>query len=64
MACLMEHFQVGAGYSVVSKYGDDASGDIAAVTPIWCLSDVSIAEVRAPVHDAKLAKLPPPFAVD
>ena len=29
MACLMEHFQLGAGYSVVSVYSGDASGDIA-----------------------------------
>ena len=61
MACLMEHFQLGAGYSVVSEYGGDASGDIAAVTPTWCRSDVCIAEVRAPVHDPKLAKLPATF---
>ena len=55
MACLLEHFQLGAGYSAVSEYGGDASGDIAAVTPTWCRSDVCIAELGAPMHDAKLA---------
>ncbi|DBA85858.1 TPA: hypothetical protein ACH3X1_005406 [Trebouxia sp. C0004] len=31
--------------------------DIAAVTPAWCRSDVCIAELRAPVQDAKLCQL-------
>ena len=60
MACSLEHFQLGAWYSVVSIFGGDTSGDIAVVTPSWCRSDVCVAEVRAPVHDAKLAKLPSP----
>ena len=58
MACLLKHFQFGPEYSIVSEYGGDVSGDIAAVTPAWCRSDVCIAEVRAPVQDTKLCKLP------
>ena len=54
-------FQFGPGYSVLSEYGGDACGDIAAVTPLWCRSNVCIAELRAPVHDAKLSKLPSAF---
>ena len=61
MGALLEHFQFGPGYSVLSEYGGDACGDIAAVTPLWCRSDVCIAELRAPVHDAKLSKLPSAF---
>ena len=61
MQCLLHHFQLGSGYSVVSEYGGDASGDIAAVTPLWCRSDVCVAEIRAPAEDAKLAKLPAAF---
>ena len=61
MGALLEHFQFGPAYSVLSEYGGDASGDIAAVTPLWCRSDVCIAELRAPVHDAKLGKLPSAF---
>ena len=61
MECLLHHFQLGPEYSVVSEYGGDASGDIAAVTPLWCRSDVCVAEVRAPVQDAKLSKLPTAF---
>ena len=41
--------------------GADASGDIAAAIPTWCCSDVCIAELRAPVSDAKLARLPSAF---
>lgn len=62
MACLLKHFQFGPEYSVVSEYGGDASGDIAAVTPpTWCRSDVCIAELRAPVQDARLSRLPATF---
>ena len=61
MGALLQHFQLGPQYSVLSEYGGDASGDIAAVTPLWCRSDVCIAELRAPVHDAKLSKLPSAF---
>ena len=61
MACLLHHFQLGPEYSVVSEYGGDASGDIAAVTPLWCRSDVCVAEIRAPVEDSKLSKLPTAF---
>ncbi|KAL3161319.1 hypothetical protein ABBQ32_010216 [Trebouxia sp. C0010 RCD-2024] len=61
MACLLKHFQFGPEYSVVSEYGGDVSGDIAAVTPTWCRSDVCIAELRAPVQDAKLRQLPAAF---
>ena len=61
MACLLKHFQFGPEYSVVSEYGGDVSGDIAAVTPAWCRSDVCIAELRAPVQDAKLSQLPAAF---
>ena len=61
MGSLLEHFQLGVEYTVLSEYGGDASGDIAAVTPLWCRSDVCIAEVRAPVHDARLSKLPSAF---
>ena len=61
MACLLKHFQFGPEYSIVSEYGGDVSGDIAAVTPAWCRSDVCIAELRAPVQDAKLCKLPAAF---
>ncbi|KAL3135906.1 hypothetical protein ABBQ32_007458 [Trebouxia sp. C0010 RCD-2024] len=61
MACLLKHFQFGLKYSVVSEYGGDVSGDIAAVTPTWCRSDVCIAELRAPVQDAKLRQLPAAF---
>lgn len=61
MGCLFQHFQLGPEYSVVSEYGGDASGDIAAVTPLWCRTDVCVAEVRAPVTDAKLCKLPAAF---
>ncbi|DBA85895.1 TPA: hypothetical protein ACH3X1_005440 [Trebouxia sp. C0004] len=57
MACLLQHFQFGPEYSVISEYGGDVSGDIAAVTPAWCRSDVCIAELRAPVQDAKLCQL-------
>ncbi len=35
--------------------------DIAAAIPTWCRSDVCIAELRAPVSDAKLARLPSAF---
>ncbi|DBA85857.1 TPA: hypothetical protein ACH3X1_005405 [Trebouxia sp. C0004] len=49
------------GDSVISEYGGDVSGDIAAVTPAWCRSDVCIAELRAPVQDAKLCQLPDAF---
>ncbi|DBA69812.1 TPA: hypothetical protein ACH3X2_012531 [Trebouxia sp. C0005] len=51
----------GLEYTVVSEYGGDASGDIAAAISTWCRSDVCIAELRAPVSDAKLAKLPSAF---
>ena len=61
MACLLEHFQFGPEYSVVSEFGGDVSGDIAAVTPAWCRSDVCIAELKAPVQDAKLSQLPAVF---
>ena len=61
MACLLKHFQFGPEYSVVSEYGGVVSGDIAAVTPAWCRSDVCIAELRAPVQDAKLCQLPAAF---
>ncbi|KAL3155635.1 hypothetical protein ABBQ32_012669 [Trebouxia sp. C0010 RCD-2024] len=61
MACLLKHFQFGPEYSVVSEYGGDVSGDIAAVTPTWRRSDVCIAELRAPVQDAKLRQLPAAF---
>jgi hypothetical protein len=46
---------------LVLEYGGDASGDIAAAIPTWCRSDVCIAELRAPVSDAKLARLPSAF---
>ena len=61
MACLLKHFRFGPEYSVVSEYGGDVSGDIAAVTPTWCRSDVCIAELKAPVQDAKLRRLPAAF---
>ena len=61
MGCLLKHFQFGPEYTVVSEYGGDASGDIAAAIPTWCRSDVCIAELRAPVSDAKLSRLPPTF---
>ncbi|DBB01662.1 TPA: hypothetical protein ACH3X1_000295 [Trebouxia sp. C0004] len=61
MASLLQHFQFGPEYSVISEYGGDVSGDIAAVTPAWCRSDVCIAELRAPVQDAKLCQLPDAF---
>jgi len=61
MDCLLKHFQFGPEYTVVSEYGGDASGDIAAAIPTWCRSDVCIAELRAPVSDAKLARLPSAF---
>lgn len=61
MDCLLRHFQFGPEYTVVSEYGGDASGDIAAAIPTWCRSDVCIAELRAPVSDAKLARLPSAF---
>ena len=61
MDCLLKHFQFGPEYTVVSEYGRDASGDIAAAIPTWCHSDVCIAEHRAPVSDAKLARLPSAF---
>ncbi len=44
-----------------SQYGRDASSDIAAAIPTWCRSDVCIAELKAPVSDAQLAKLPSAF---
>ena len=59
--CLLRHFQFGPEYTVVSEYGGDASGDIAAAIPTWCRSDVCIAELRTPVSDAKLARLPSAF---
>jgi len=40
MDCLLKHFQFGPEYTVVSEYGGDASGDIAAaITPLptWTL---------------------------
>ena len=61
MASLLKHFQFGPEYSVVSEFGGEVSGDIAAVTPAWCRSDVCIAELRAPVQDAKLSQLPAAF---
>ncbi|KAL3139476.1 hypothetical protein ABBQ38_003805 [Trebouxia sp. C0009 RCD-2024] len=61
MACLLEHFRFGPEYTVVSEYGGEVSGDIAAVTPTWCRSGVCIAELRAPVQDAKLRQLPAAF---
>lgn len=61
MPCLLKHFEFGHEYSVVSEYGGEVSGDIAAVTPTWCRSDVCIAELRAPVQDAKLRQLPATF---
>ena len=61
MDCLLRHFQFGPEYTVVSEYGGDASGDIAAAIPTWCRSDVCIAELRASVSDAKLARLPSAF---
>ena len=61
MDSLLQHFQFGSEYSVVAEYGGDVSGDIAAVTPTWCRSDVCVAELRAPVHDPKLARLPAAF---
>jgi len=61
MDCLLKHFQFGPEYTKVSEYGGDASGDFAAAIPTWCRSDVCIAELRAPVSDAKVAKLPSAF---
>jgi len=61
MSCFLKHFQFGPEYTVVSEYGGDASGDIAAAIPTWCRPDVCIAELRAPVSDAKLARLPSAF---
>ena len=61
MDCFLRHFQFGPEYTVVSEYGGDASGDIAAAIPTWCRSDVRIPELRAPVSDAKLARLPSAF---
>ena len=61
MGCLLKHFQFGPEYTVVAEYGGDASGDIAAAIPTWCRSDVCIAELRAPVSDAKLSRLPSAF---
>ena len=61
MDCLLTHFQFGPEYTVVAEYGGDASGDIAAAIPTWCRSDVCIAELRAPVSDARLARLPSAF---
>ncbi|DBB11423.1 TPA: hypothetical protein ACH3X3_006835 [Trebouxia sp. C0006] len=61
MDCLLKHFQFGPEYTVVSDYGGDASSDIAAAIPTWCCSDVCIAELRGPVSDAKLARLPSAF---
>ena len=61
MACLLKHFEFGLEYSVVSKYGGDVSGDIAAVTPAWCRSNDRIAKLRAPVQDAKLSQLTAAF---
>ncbi len=51
MDSLLKHFQFGPEYTVVSKYGGNASGDIAT----WCRSDVCIAELSPPVSDAKLS---------
>ncbi len=62
MDCLLKHLQFGLEYTVVSEYGGNASGDIAAAIPTWCRSDVCIAELRAPVSDAKLARLPSVFS--
>ncbi len=61
MDCLLKHFQFGLEYTVVSQYAGDASDDIAAAVPTWCRSDVCIAELRAPVSDVKLARLPSAF---
>lgn len=61
MGSLLRHFQFGPDYSVVAEYGGDVSGDIAAVTPAWCRSDVCVAELRAPVQDPKLSRLPAAF---
>ncbi len=61
MDCLLKHFQFGPEYTVVSEYGRDASGDIAAAIPTWCHSDVCIVEHRAPVSDAKLDRLASAF---
>ena len=55
MDCLLKHFQFGPEYTLVSEYGSDFSGDIAAAIPTWCRSDLCIAELRAHVSDAKLA---------
>ncbi|KAL3136229.1 hypothetical protein ABBQ32_007241 [Trebouxia sp. C0010 RCD-2024] len=61
MGSLLRHFQFGHEYSIVSEYGGEVSGDIAAVTPTWCRSDVCITELRALVQDAKLRQLPATF---
>ncbi|DBA88260.1 TPA: hypothetical protein ACH3X1_016554 [Trebouxia sp. C0004] len=61
MDCLLKHFQFGPEYTVVSEYGGVASGEVAAAIPTWYRSDVCIAELRAPVSDAKLARLPSAF---
>ena len=59
-SCLLRHFRFGPEYTVVSEYGGDASVDIAAAILTWCRTDVS-AELRSPVSDAKLVKLPTAF---
>ena len=61
MDCLLKYFQFGPEFNLVSEYGDDASGDIAAAIPTWCRSDVCVAVLRAPVSDAKLARPPSAF---
>ena len=43
VACLLKHFQFGHD---VLEYGGDVFGDIAAVTPAWCLSNICIAKFR------------------
>ena len=58
MDCLLPHFQFGLEYTVVAEHGVDAFDDIAVAIPTWCRSEMCIAELRALVSDARLARLP------
>ncbi|KAL3144626.1 hypothetical protein ABBQ38_002001 [Trebouxia sp. C0009 RCD-2024] len=58
---LARALSVGPEYTVVSEYEGEVSGDIAAVTPTRCRSDVCIAELKEKVQDAKLRQLPAAF---
>lgn len=62
MACLLSRYKYGTGHSLVAMCAGDLPGEVAAMASIWRRTDVCVAEVRAPAHDAKVSQLPAAFA--